>query len=106
MNPRTKASYQYVGTVGSITYPPRPEQRDADGSVVGGDGQEPHGWTQKYEDENGCLSIALDCGKCFIDVPRRDVLNGTTDTTCTTSHRNRDGNVTYADFTNKTGLQS
>jgi hypothetical protein len=104
--PRSKASAHNRAMTGSITQAPRPEQRDIDGTVIGGEGQEPHGWTQKYEDENGCLAVALDCGKCFTNVPRRDVLNGNYDTTCTTSHRNRDGNVIYADFTNKTGLQS
>ena len=106
MNPRSKATVNNPAMTGSVMQAPRPEQRDIDGTVVGGEGQEPHGWTQKYEDENGCLAVALDCGKCFINVPRRAVLNGNYDTTCTTSHRNRDGNVIYADFTNKTGLQS
>ena len=97
--PRSKASAHNRAMSGSIMQAPRPEQRDVDGSVVGsGDGQEPHGWTQKYEDENGRLSVALDCGKCFIDVPRRAVLNGDYDTTCKTTHRNRVGNVIYADF--------
>ena len=105
--PRSKASAHNRAMSGSIMQAPRPEQRDVDGSVIGGDGQQIHGWTTKYEDENGCLAVALDCGKCFIDVPRRAVLNGNYDTTCNTSHRNRDGNVIYADFTNnKTGIQS
>ena len=102
--PRSKASAHNRAMSGSIMQAPRPEQRDVDGSVVGGEGQEPHGWLTKYEDENGCLSVALDCNMCFISVPRRDVLNGTYDTTCTTSHRKRDGNVIYADF--KGGRQS
>ena len=96
--PRSKATVNNRAMTGSIMQGPRPEQRDIDGSVVGGDGQEPHGWTTKYEDENGCLAVALDCGMCFIDVPRRDVLNGSYDTTCTTSHRSRVGNVIFADF--------
>ena len=107
MIPRSKATVNNAAMTGSIQQAPRPDRRNDDGTMVEDRREEPHGWTQKYEDENGCLSVALDCGKCFIDVPRRDVLNGTYDTTCNTSHRNRDGNVIYADFTNnKTGLQS
>ena len=107
IQPRSKATVNNAAMTGSIMQEPRPDRRNNDGTMVEDRREEPHGWTQKYEDGNGCLSVSLDCGKCFIDVPRRDVLNGNYDTACNTSHRNRDGNVIYADFTNnKTGLQS
>ena len=107
IQPRSKATVNNAAMTGSIMQEPRPDRRNNDGTMVEDRREEPHGWTQKYEDGNGCLSVSLDCGKCFIDVPRRDVLNGNYDTTCNTSHRNRVGNVIYADFTNnKTGLQS
>ena len=104
MIPRSKATVNNAAMTGSIQPAPRPERRNDDGTMVEDRREEPHGWLTKYEDENGCLSVAKDCGMCFISVARRDVLSGTYDTTCTTSHRKRDGNVIYADF--KGGRQS
>ena len=89
----------------------RPEQRDDDGTVVGSDGQESHHWATKYTDSNGNLSVALDCNKCFKDVPQHQVFDGTADLTCDRRHRQRD-DATYdsirkvATVTVKDGVQS
>jgi len=90
MTPRSKATVNNRAMTGSIMQAPRPEQRDADGTVVGGEGQESHGWTQKYTDAQGRLAVALDCGMCFKEVPQRQVWDGTADLACDRPHRQRD----------------
>ena len=110
IQPRSKATVHNRAMNGHITQGPRHRNNITENNpwvpMPHEDREEPHDWAFKYT-TNGCLSVSLDCGKCFIDVPQRDVLNGNYDTTCNTSHRNRDGNVIYANFTNnKTGIQS
>ena len=111
MIPRSKATVNNAAMTGSVMQAPRPEQRDVDGSVVGSDGQEPHGFATKYEDANGCLAVVKNCGMCFTNVPRRDVLNGTANLACDIAHRKRD-DATYdairnvATVTVKGGRQS
>ena len=109
--PRSKASAHNRAMSGSIMQAPRPEQRDVDGSVVGSDGQQIHGWAQKYTDSDGNLSVALDCGMCFKDVPQRQVFDGTADLTCDIAHRKRDDDTynslrTVATITVKGAVQS
>ena len=99
MIPRSKAAVNNAAMTGSILQAPRPEQRDVDGSVVGSDGQESHRWATKYTDSNGNLSVALDCGKCFKDIPQRQVFDGTADLTCDIAHRKRD-DATYDSIRN------
>ena len=111
MIPRSKATVNNAAMTGSILQAPRPEQRDVDGSVVGSDGQESHRWATKYTDSNGNLSVIMDCGKCTIDVPQRQVFDGTADLTCDRRHRQRD-DATYDSIRNvativiKDGVQS
>ena len=90
MTPRSKATVNNRAMSSSVIQALRPEQRDDDGTVVGSEGQESHGWTQKYTDRNGCLAVALDCGMCFTDVPQHQVLAGTANLACDRTHRNRD----------------
>ena len=111
MNPRSKATVNNPAMSGSVIQAPRPEQRGIDGSVIGGDSQEIHGWAQKYTDSDGNLSVALDCGMCFKEVPQRQVFDGTADLTCDIAHRKRDDDTynsrrTVATITVKSAVQS
>ena len=94
MIPRSKATVYNAAMTGSIMQATRPDQRDADGSVVGSDGQEIHSWSATYTDSKGNLSVALDCGKCFKDIPQREVFDGTANLACDITHRKRD-DATY-----------
>ena len=84
---------------GSIQPAPRPEQRDVDGSVVGSESQEIHSWSATYTDSKGNLSVALDCNKCFKDIPQRQVFDGTANLACDITHRKRD-DATYDSIRN------
>jgi len=90
MTPRSKATVNNRAMSGSVMQAHRPEQRDDDGTVVGWEGQESHGWTQKYTDNQGRLTVALDCGMCFKEIPQRQVFDGTADLACDRPHRKRD----------------
>ena len=111
IQPRSRATVNNRAMTSSVLCATRPEQRDVDGTVVGGEVQESHGWAQKYTDSNGNLTVALDCGMCFKRVPQRQVFDGTADLACDRRHRQRD-DATYDSIRNvativiKDGVQS
>ena len=90
MTPRSKATVNNAAMSGAVMQAPRPDRRNDDGTMVEDNREEPHGWTQKYVDSNGDLTVALDCGMCFTNVPQHQVLAGTADLACDRTHRNRD----------------
>ena len=77
---------------------------------------EPHEHSTSYVDADGCLTVALDCGKHFTKAPWRAVLSGEFFTGCDLNHRERSDNFdwparqerirTEAQLSLKTGGQS
>lgn len=56
---------------------------------------EPNEWSTNYVDADGCLTVALDCGKHFTKAPQKAVLSGKFFTGCTLNHRQRPDNFDW-----------